>query len=171
MSMVQDLLRRAALCLRKQYLWRVLGEDYSPSSMCVDDVLEMITTSQKLELTMIDERIKSLFSEESIELQIVWVEFFSQIHLSSPFTHCINFSSNGSTYYVVYVNSQDFFMSFKQNSHTRIFEESFVLIRDHIFAGTYKKGYTNAAITDVLIQFVNDVSRWMFSSCMQFSVA
>ena len=170
MSMVQDLLRRAALCQRKQYLWRVLGEDYSPSSMCVNDVLEMITTSQKLELNTIDEHIKSFFCEESTELQIVWVDLFSQIHLSSPFTHCITFSSNGSTHYVVYVNSQDFFMSFKQNSHTHIFEESFILIRDHTIASTYKKGFTDAAIIDVLKQFINYVSRWMFLSCMQFSV-
>lgn len=162
MCTVQDTLRRAALDLRKQHLWRVFGKNYESSfsidgnCVLINDVLEMIRTSHKIDMATIDNRLQSFFNE-SDTLQISWDQLFFQIQQTHPFTHCITFSSYGCTHYVVYVKCQDLFLSFKQQN--RMFEETYILVAD-----------IDTPLTGIVEHFVSQVTRWLFISSCNFNV-
>lgn len=159
MCTVQDTLRRAALDLRKQHLWRVFGKNYESSMegnpFLENDALEMIRTSYKIEMDTIDNRVQSFFNE-SDNLQISWDELFFQMQQSYPFNHCITFNSYGCTHYVLYVKCQDLFLSFKQQNQR--FEEIYILVAD-----------IESPLTGIVEHFINQVTRWLFISSCNFN--
>jgi hypothetical protein len=162
MTYIQETLRKAAMDQRKRHIWSSFGANYS-SSVHAADVIEMIETSWKVELNSIDQRVELFLCDTSNELNISWQDFFSQIDQSQHYAHCIKFSSEGSTHYVVYVKNQDIFLSFKQRNHAFIFEEFHVLVLDKGIADSIN-------LSSVVEEFISYVSRWIFLSCQQFKV-
>lgn len=157
MCNVQDILRNTALDSRQQHLWSKFGKHYSPSSPNDNDLLEMISASHKVEMSVIDERVEALFDDD---LRMPWHELFLQIHLSSPFTHCIAFeTADASYYYVVYIASRDVFLCFKHGDQ-KMFEEKCLLILD-----------PEVSTVGIAEQFVDHITKCLFNRSCQFSIA
>jgi hypothetical protein len=169
MGVVQKILTRAALDQRRQHLWSFFGKNYQPSSSINDhEVVEMIETSQKIPLASIDQRLQSLF--DISELQLPWRDLLSQISKTPPFTHCISFSSDEATFYVIYVKSHDLYLSFKMRNEM-ITETNLLFCNKNNDDSGDRENDWKVLSAGVVEQFTDDVTKWLFDSCCKFSVA
>ena len=161
MCTVQDILQNAVLGCRKKYLWGLFGKKYRNFSIEDENgLLEMVKTSNRIEIETIDKRVELLF-DESNDLQISWQELFLKIHLSYPFTHCITVSSNDRTHYLVYVKSTDIFLHIQIQNHA---------IKDASVLHQGIKSECDAEIARIVDQLINYIAKWMFLTSCQFNL-
>lgn len=159
---VQDVLTNVTLHQRKDHLWDLLGKNFPlSSSVNENDILEMVDTSHKIPMDGIDKRVRS-FRDKFSHMQISWRDLFLQLHQSPPFTHCVACTSNDTSVHVVYLKAQDLFLCFKVQD--QMLNEACVLVRDGGSLDSIPE------IASIVEQFIDNLAKWMFMSCCQFSV-
>ena len=76
----------------------------------VDNITELRASSFHLDLTLVDERLKTLLYDESNELDISWRGIFHTIDSSSSFSHCITLNEGEASTYLIYSKEDDLFL-------------------------------------------------------------
>jgi len=115
MSAVQDMIEKSAKDIRKRCLWQQFSEkNNQPNTLqattLVDNITELRASSFHLDLTVVDERLKTLLYDESNELDISWRGIFNTIDRSSPFTHCITLNEGEASTYLIYSQEDNLFL-------------------------------------------------------------
>jgi len=115
MSTVQDTIEKCVKEIRKQCLWQQFSEKSNqPNTLqattLVDNITELRASSFQLDLTVVDERLKTLLCDESNELKISWRGIFHTIDRSSSFSHCITLNEGEASTYLIYSKEDDLFL-------------------------------------------------------------
>jgi len=115
MSTVQDIAEKSVKEIRKQCLWQQFSKKSNqPNTLqattLVDNITELRASSFHLDLTVVDERVKTLLCDESNELEISWRGIFNTIDRSSSFSHCITLNEGEASTYLIYSKEDDLFL-------------------------------------------------------------
>jgi len=114
MSLVQDTIEKCVKEIRKQCLWQRFSEKSNqPNTLqattLVDNITELRASSFHLDLTVVDERVKTLLYDSN-ELEISWRGIFNTIDRSSSFSHCITLNEGEASTYLIYSKEDDLFL-------------------------------------------------------------
>merc|ERR1719253_267459 len=164
MTMVQEVITNASKNIRKFYLWKTFGENYTPamSSILVNCITELRAVSHPLDLVSVDSRLEKLLCDELYELQLPWQEIFNIITRSPSFLHCIT-GDNAASNYLVYCEDY-IFLDFELNYHGRV-KEARILTREKFKYDECSNTRICITVRHIVQRFTMFLLQWMWSNC------
>ena len=166
MTTVQELVEIAAKTIRKLQIWGSFGKDYSRPLMLeeslIDNINELRTISHRLDLVVIDHRLKDLLWDESNELGLSWRCVLIDMTRSPSFPYCTTFDAGETLNYLVYCKEEDVFIELVLDRLERV-QLACILTREPF---TYDSDTKEAnAVRSAVIKFTTFVLKWLWSDC------
>ena len=166
MTTVQELVEVAAKTIRKLQIWGSFGQDYSRPLMLeeslIDNINELRTISHRLDLVVIDPRLKDLLWDVSNQLGLSWRCVLTDMTRSPSFPHCTTFDAEETLNYLVYCKEEDVFIELVLDRLERV-QEARILTREPL---TYDSDTQEAnAVRSAAIKFTTFVLKWLWSDC------
>lgn len=166
MTTVQELVEVAAKTIRKLQIWGSFGQDYSRPLMLeeslIDNINELRTISHRLDLVVIDPRLKDILWDESNQLGLSWRCVLTDMTRSPSFPHCTTFDAEETLNYLVYCKEEDVFIELVLDRLERV-QEARILTREPFTYDSDTKEVN--AVRSAAFKFTKFVLKWLWSDC------
>ncbi len=157
---VQALITKACKEIRKQYLWGVLGKQFSFQtatnlSEIIDELRDM---SHHLNIMSLDTRLMTILNDKLYDFRIPWREVLLSTRQYTSFLHCIEVSSVGVrnyniSSYIIFCPEYDAFLDFRLNERDEIVEAQ-ILTYHEVLAQDHLVKYVIDEFTTFLLQWI-----------------